>query len=221
MKSKILSMSFLVASINCVFATTNHDHHNQNQLHTAKCDFSLIEKHAKNPSQKISSLMHAPMICNPWVESKNIEKDFLSNMIPHHQGAILSSEALLEYTKSPELKQIAQKIIQIQTNEIEYFHQVLEKLESFESKEYKSFAKEAKEDMRKMMKNMHLENYSKDVELDYMKAMIAHHQGAIEAAKQVLKYTKNQEVIQIANKIIASQEEDIKKFDHLIKQKQG
>ena len=46
------------------------------------------------------------------------EHDFLSMMIPHHQGAIDMAEAVLLSTRDPELRNLAQSIITEQRNEI-------------------------------------------------------------------------------------------------------
>ena len=46
------------------------------------------------------------------------EHDFVTMMIPHHQGAIDMARALLLTTKDPELRNLAQGIITEQQNEI-------------------------------------------------------------------------------------------------------
>jgi uncharacterized protein (DUF305 family) len=46
------------------------------------------------------------------------EHDFVTMMIPHHQGAIDMARALLLATKDPELRNLAQGIITEQQNEI-------------------------------------------------------------------------------------------------------
>jgi len=46
------------------------------------------------------------------------EHDFVTMMIPHHQGAIEMAGALLLTTKDPELRNLAQGIITEQQNEI-------------------------------------------------------------------------------------------------------
>jgi uncharacterized protein (DUF305 family) len=46
------------------------------------------------------------------------DKDFVSHMIPHHQGAIEMAEAELKYGKDPELKRLAKNIINAQHDEI-------------------------------------------------------------------------------------------------------
>jgi hypothetical protein len=47
------------------------------------------------------------------------EHDFVTMMIPHHQGAIDMAKALLLHTKDPELKNLALGIITEQQNEIQ------------------------------------------------------------------------------------------------------
>lgn len=46
------------------------------------------------------------------------EHDFITMMIPHHQGAIDMAKAVLLNTKDPELRNLAQGIITEQQNEI-------------------------------------------------------------------------------------------------------
>ena len=48
----------------------------------------------------------------------DIDRDFARMMIPHHQGAIDMSEALLRHGKSDELKSLARAIIAKQAEEI-------------------------------------------------------------------------------------------------------
>ncbi|MFZ5673167.1 MAG: CopM family metallochaperone [Pseudomonadota bacterium] len=51
----------------------------------------------------------------------NPDKDFVMMMVPHHQGAIDMAEVQLKYGKDPELKKMAQDIIDAQKKEIEQF----------------------------------------------------------------------------------------------------
>jgi uncharacterized protein (DUF305 family) len=49
------------------------------------------------------------------------DKDFAMMMVPHHQGAIDMAEVQLKYGKDPQLKKMAQEIIDAQKKEIEEF----------------------------------------------------------------------------------------------------
>lgn len=58
------------------------------------------------------------------------EHDFITMMIPHHQGAIDMAKALLVYTKDPGLINLAQGIITEQQNEIRLMQAWLDRYQS-------------------------------------------------------------------------------------------
>ncbi|EAK1249178.1 MULTISPECIES: DUF305 domain-containing protein [Campylobacter] len=172
-------------------------------------------------SSQIMMSMHEPMMKNPLVQSNDIERDFLANMIPHHQGAIDSSKLLLEHTKSEEMKKIAQNIIKAQEKEIQEFQEILDKnlytKTQIDEETYKKFVQEEKELMQKMMILMSSVKESKNINKDFLEAMIAHHQGAVDASKQILFYSKDKTITDIAKKIILDQEKEIQEFTNLLK----
>ena len=55
------------------------------------------------------------------------EHDFVTMMIPHHQGAVDMAKALLLRTQDPELRNLAQGIITEQQNEIRMMQSWLER----------------------------------------------------------------------------------------------
>jgi uncharacterized protein (DUF305 family) len=62
------------------------------------------------------------------------EHDFVTMMIPHHQGAIDMAKAVLLYSKDPELRNLAQGIITEQQNEIKVMQAWLQRYEAAKSK---------------------------------------------------------------------------------------
>jgi uncharacterized protein (DUF305 family) len=62
---------------------------------------------------------HAMMTATP---SGDPDRAFVRMMIPHHQGAIDMSRAILLYGKDRELQQLAKSIIAEQQNEIQLMH---------------------------------------------------------------------------------------------------
>ncbi len=67
--------------------------------------------------QQSMARMHHGMSAAP--ASGNPDRDFVTMMIPHHQGAIDMSRALLLHGKDRELQQLAKAIIAEQQNEIQ------------------------------------------------------------------------------------------------------
>lgn len=61
----------------------------------------------------------------------------------------------------------------------------------------------------RMHQNMMME-YTGNADVDFIKGMIPHHQGAVEMAKIVLEHGTDPEVKKLAEGIIAAQESEIK-----------
>lgn len=51
------------------------------------------------------------------------DRDFVTHMIPHHQGAVAMAEVLLKYGKDPALRKMAQEIVAAQEKEISFMKQ--------------------------------------------------------------------------------------------------
>lgn len=76
--------------------------------------------------------------------------------------------------------------------------------------------KDFKEVHMKMMKDMHM-TFSGNADVDFVKGMIPHHQGAIEMAKVQLKHGKNPENRKLAETIIKDQEKEIAQMKDWLK----
>ena len=61
--------------------------------------------------------MHKGMHSAPYTGVP--DRDFVTMMIPHHQGAIDMAKALLLYGKDPQMRRLAQEIIIDQQSEIQ------------------------------------------------------------------------------------------------------
>lgn len=201
----------VLLNISMIFSNSNmHDMHSHP---SASIDNDMNDN--ISISKRILDSMHGPM--KELSNSKNIEVDFLQDMIPHHQGAINSARLYLDHGKSEQLKVIAKNIISSQEEEIRYFVELLSNINKNISKDYAVFHDKSKETMNNMMSKMSSMTVSGDIDVDFIKAMIFHHEGAIQSAKDVLDYTKNNDIKDIAKNIIQMQEQEIRKMKDILK----
>ncbi len=69
--------------------------------------------------------------------------------------------------------------------------------------------------MARMHRDMQI-RYTGDVDTDFARGMVPHHQGAIDMADLVLKRGKDQEIRELATRIIAAQKQEIAEMKHWI-----
>lgn len=69
--------------------------------------------------QKQMNEMNQMMVKHLGKQDKDYEKRFIDMMIPHHEGAVMMAEHALKNANEPELKKMAQKMIDEQSKEIE------------------------------------------------------------------------------------------------------
>ena len=79
--------------------------------------------------------------------------------------------------------------------------------------------KDLKEVHMKMMKSMH-QTFTGTPDVDFVRGMIPHHQGAIDMAKVQIKHGKDPEIRKMAQKIIDDQEREIAEMQAWLKKNQ-
>jgi len=83
--------------------------------HGAMQQGAMATRPAVEAYKAANARMHAAM---DIAYTGNPDRDFALSMIPHHQGAIDMAEAELAHGTDPELRKLAQEVIQAQKGEI-------------------------------------------------------------------------------------------------------
>jgi uncharacterized protein (DUF305 family) len=80
--------------------------------------FATVANDEKPYLTEVNAAMKRMMAGMMVAPSGNVDADFVTMMLPHHQGAIDMAVAELRYGKNEQLKRIAQEIIVDQQQEI-------------------------------------------------------------------------------------------------------
>ena len=150
---------------------------------------------------------------------ESISQNFIAQMIPHHRAAIEMSENLLQFTTFVPLQHIAQNIINEQTKSIENMQKVLSHCARLSNSEqdlclYDRRFRQITQTMFSQMCNACSDN---NINADFMREMIPHHQGAIKMSKNVLQYPICPELDSILQAIITSQEKGVLEMRRLLR----
>ena len=155
--------------------------------------------------------------------ASTIDKHFIEQMIPHHEGAIAMANLALQKAKHPEIKTLATAIIAAQTTEIQsmngwyqdWFGSAVPKVSTGMMgggmMSQNGMHMGGQEDMTA------LENAS-DFDKAFIEEMIPHHQLAIMMANMLQSGTNRPEMQQLAKNIISSQSKEIQQMQAWYKQ---
>lgn len=128
------------------------------------------------------------------------EKAFLLFMIPHHEEAVETSKFVLVQTKDLELRNFAQKVVEVQTTEIE---QMKASYKTLFGEEYKADGK-----YEPMMSDLRsLSGLA--LEKSYVIGMTGHHEGAIAAAGKIAELGDTSTLSPLAKGIVEAQTSEV------------
>ena len=150
--------------------------------------------------------------------TNSISHNFIVQMIPHHQAAIKMSQSILQYTTLLPLQNIAKNIISEQTKGIESMKEILGVCgEQFDSKQdICLYQNEFEQITRTMFSQMRNACSTNQINANFMREMIPHHQGAIRMSKNALHFSVCPQLIPILQTIIVSQEKGVREMKALL-----
>ena len=149
--------------------------------------------------------------------ASNIDRHFIEQMIPHHEGAVAMAQLALEKSKRTEIKTLAAAIIEGQTKEIQDM-----------TLWYKDwFGKDVPKISTGMMgggmmfsSGMHMGGLedvttlknAADFDKAFLEAMIPHHQLALMMVRMLEAGSNRPEMLQLAKNITTSQSKEIQQM---------
>jgi uncharacterized protein (DUF305 family) len=144
---------------------------------------------------------------------------FIDAMLPHHEGALVMAREVLQKSKRPELKKLAEGMIQAQTAEIA-------EMQQWRSAWYPKAPSSpvawhaamngmmpmSDEQKQGMMMKMDLGAADDGFDLRFVNAMIPHHEGAVTMAQDLRQKSKRPELQKLGQAIVKSQTAEIQQM---------
>lgn len=214
MKTLLLSLliSTSIANINFISPLQNV---------SANINNSIISNEKQGYNEEYTTIFNNMMkAMNAAPNTRNVNLDFVLEMIPHHEGGINMAKAIVKYGSNPEVKKIAENIITSQESQIPIMQQLKAKFEKekpsskADSEKYLEEYNKVKDKMFKEMQGVEITN---NVDANFLQEMIYHHEGAIGMAKDILKYTKDPELRKLAENIVTTQSKGVEEMTALLK----
>jgi uncharacterized protein (DUF305 family) len=147
-------------------------------------------------------------------EGKPFDLQFIDQMIPHHEGAIMSSEHMISDSQRPELRQLYENIQKSQSEQIEQMQEW--------RKEWYPDAKQTSdmstgmsgEMMQGMMGGSSMQDMMGADATDamFLRMMIPHHQMAVDMSQQALERAEHPELKELAQTISDEQSAEIEQM---------
>ena len=145
-------------------------------------------------------------------EEKQFDLQFIDQMIPHHEGALMSSEHMISNSERPELRQLYENIQKSQSEQIEQMQEW--------RKEWYPDAGQPPEMMGNgqtgnMMGNGIMDGSMQGMmggnalDVMFLKTMIPHHQMAVDMSDEALSKAEHPELRDLAQKIRDEQSSEI------------
>lgn len=192
--------------------------------HRAMAGTGMEHKHGQmafeDPLLKLMDSMMAQM--DAVALTGSAERNFLLQMIPHHQGAVEMARYEIEHGKNFEMLQLAKSILAEQQGEIMDMQAMLGNYPAVKSSVNPAYKKVMDSAMEEMMKNTPAEvQLPGDTDCRFATLMLPHHQAAIDMAAGLLQFNPSGPVAIYAQRIIGDQQVEVDQLLDYINKKCG
>lgn len=205
----IIFVSALVASCSTGEGISNSNHAGHNMNTAAPANSTAVDHNAMGHG---TGGNHGDMASAPGASSAPYDLQFLDTMIVHHKGAVDMAMLAEKRAQRQEVKELAASIIFDQEKEIG-------KMSEWRDGWFADKAKAVNMEFPGMARGMGGMDMKKlqsltgnDFDVEFVKQMIPHHEGAVEMAKDLQKRDSRKELKELAGDIITSQEAEIKQM---------
>lgn len=151
-------------------------------------------------------------------KGKSPGTDFLQQMLPHHRGAITMAQYEIEHGKNTEMLQLAKSILAEQQSEIQQMNLLLKASANTEMTDT-LYQPAMSATMGTMMANLPQQSRLNDTDHAFAAVMLPHHQAAIDMARVVLRFSKEQQVLAFARLLISDEQIEIEQMSAYLKSK--
>jgi uncharacterized protein (DUF305 family) len=155
-----------------------------------------------------NGMMQMMGVNNHHMNSSNVDKQFIEQMIPHHESAIAMAKLALQKTKHDEVKTLANNIITSQTAEINTMKQWYKDWYGTDVPTVSANHMWGGGMMNSQTNTDELSAAS-DFDKAFLSQMIEHHQMAVMMANMLNISTNRSEMKKLGNDIITAQNKEI------------
>lgn len=141
------------------------------------------------------------------MENAAIDRHFIEQMIPHHEGAIAMAELALERSERPEIRSLANSIVEDQSRENALMRTWYR--EWFGGEPEAGMQGQGMMSMHSMGEDLDSLRDASDFDQEFLRQMIPHHEAAVMMAQMLAAGSRRPEMQELADQIIASQTREI------------
>ena len=164
---------------------------------------------------------HSTMKGSGDASSASMELQFLDSMIVHHQGAVEMATLAETRAQHAELKELAANIVSDQEREIARMSQWRDQWYAEKPKAVNMEFPGMSHGMGGMDVNKLSSLKGNEFDLEFLRQMILHHEGAVQMAKNLEAQESHPELKELGRDIITAQEAEIKQMQEWLRSWHG